>query len=804
MVTGDLAVATEWRNDAKVREPVVVIAFGEEERLGSFHRFTRVRDRDLYQTICKRAADELCPNEVLKDWWKVLAKAEVMRQTSVYRLAAYYLYLASRGRQLPQASREGLHLLGLLPSREFFEHASPAQLLRNYHANRRLIQRIEILSNADRDRLNRAVDSAAGGRRSVFHGTLGRILRYSHSGSEEDRGALWAEEVRDIFEAKKGPTEASHRTVAAELVAAEAILEDDEEEVESLGQQLREAIANFGENEGARVTVELTNRGGQATMHVPQPLVQLLQWCITGDIFGGVFQVTTADTLDRALEDLDHAEFQPFSLTGEKTFGTTLERVVNRNWMERAAQDHWERLVAARRTLAEDAVAIAVSPLVALCSSEKLLSAGHEYLEAYQDLMAVLRDRYEALAQNSPKGARSMCAHLLMLDTILFKTNGGVKAILSPLHPLHLWKFVRLVEQMREERRTLSDEFKKVLAEHAEKLPHFVTAVFVPEGLVSDQALVLPESCQIATLPCYQQDDPHFSGTEGQERLFRVLQKFVALYPHARACLRVCLVDPPGLPELLERLSQEIANGELMVDAAHVVIYRTLDRALNVGGDDDQLEAIAEVFADGEQQRFVLEIHPEKTTYTDVLTQLQQRHVHVFVAFDPSRSQVGQFTGRGGGFIHPLVLPKEFQYDPMEDQLVITPAATGDLFDLFYSMQNRLNNALTGSHFGISTALGPGFPTTGDILKRCAWVVIADKLMDTQPLKGGQVISYEQGMRRDLVVLSDSFTKFEREFGYYLRKVNLDPTEEALRELIVSSADLVAEGLLGLVRPDGG
>jgi predicted component of type VI protein secretion system len=46
-------------------------------------------------------------------------------------------------------------------------------------------------------------------------------------------------------------------------------------------------------------------------------------------------------------------------------------------------------------------------------------------------------------------------------------------------------------------------------------------------------------------------------------------------------------------------------------------------------------------------------------------------------------------------------------------------------------------------------------------------------------------------------------TKFERAFGYYLRKVNQDPPDDALRELIVSSAELVGEGLLGLIRPDG-
>jgi len=45
-------------------------------------------------------------------------------------------------------------------------------------------------------------------------------------------------------------------------------------------------------------------------------------------------------------------------------------------------------------------------------------------------------------------------------------------------------------------------------------------------------------------------------------------------------------------------------------------------------------------------------------------------------------------------------------------------------------------------------------------------MVIGDKLMDTQPLKGGQVISYEPGTRRDIVVLAESFTKFERAFDW--------------------------------------
>jgi hypothetical protein len=182
---------------------------------------------------------------------------------------------------------------------------------------------------------------------------------------------------------------------------------------------------------------------------------------------------------------------------------------------------------------------------------------------------------------------------------------------------------------------------------------------------------------------------------------------------------------------------------------------------------------------------------------------LRQAPVHVLAIFDPSRSEVGQFVSRETGFIHPLVLPKQFQYDPIEDQLVITPAATGDLFDLYYSLQNRLNNALTGSHFGVSSSLAAEFPPTGELLKCCTWLVLGDKLVESLPVKGGKVISFEPGVRRDIVVLTESLTKFEREFDYYLRKANLDPTEESLHELIGSSSELVGEGLLGLIRSDG-
>jgi hypothetical protein len=631
------------------------------------------------------------------------------------------------------------------------------------------------------------------------------VLKYNRSGSDDDRAALLAEDVRALFEAKKkaGKSKAG-RAIPIERAGVDAILEGDAEELAHLGEKLRETIKNFEENETPTVTLDLSNRTEQATAKIPPPLVRLLTRTVTAAHFGGKFLLPNADTLEAALDDIDNAEFSPSALEGDKSCQTLLRRVVDANLIEPEVFEFWQAFVKARAVLAEQAVPITISPMVALASDKKLLKAGGQYLEAYQDLMAAIRDRYESMAAQSAKGARHLCAQLLVLDTILFETSGGVRAMLSPLHPLHLWKHVRLAEQLRDERHTLTDEYKRVLGDSAEKLPHFVTALFVPEGLVSNHyPLVLPESQQIATLPCYQQESPHYAGVEGQDMLLRIFSKFLVLYPHAKKSLRICLVDPPDFAGLMEQLANQIINEDLPVQGMHLSVYRTLDRPVSLGSDDQQLEAIADVFSAENNPRFVLNIHQPKTNYLDILNDLRLDPVHILALFDPSRSQVGQFVSRDTGFIHPLVLPKEFQYYPIEDQLVITPAATGDLFDLYYSLQNRLNNSLTGSHFGISSSLGPGFPPTGDLLKHSTWLVLGDKLMDSLPIKGGHMISFEPGLRRDIIVLSESLTKFERALGYYLRKVNLDPTDEALRELIVSSAELVGEGLLGLIRPDG-
>ena len=122
-----------------------------------------------------------------------------------------------------------------------------------------------------------------------------------------------AEDVRAaLFEAKKKgrPNRKQGKQISIRAEAGvDAILDGDNEELEHLGEKLRETIKNFEENETPTVTLDLNTRGEQATTKIPPPLVRLLKRTVTPVIFGGRFSFPNADTFEAALDDLDNAVF---------------------------------------------------------------------------------------------------------------------------------------------------------------------------------------------------------------------------------------------------------------------------------------------------------------------------------------------------------------------------------------------------------------------------------------------------------------------------------------------------------------
>ena len=87
--------------------------------------------------------------------------------------------------------------------------------------------------------------------------------------------------------------------------------------------------------------------------------------------------------------------------------------------------------------------------------------------------------------------------------------------MLSPLHPLHLWKHVRLAEEVLENRTNLSESDKEFLEETVEEQPHVLTNLTVGGGrLVHDETYFI-QSAEEATLPVYTESNRAEPGDNG-------------------------------------------------------------------------------------------------------------------------------------------------------------------------------------------------------------------------------------------------------------------------------------------------
>lgn len=808
LITGSLSTAASWRNDSDALHPRIVIGCSDDEKLGTFHRYTPITDQLLFQIICARAIDDsgVCPNDVLRLWWRVLGSATISRVVSVQRLARYFLAISESGGDVPVASRDALYLLGLFRSELFFDGATHATLVRNFRTNQSLVERVESLSGRDRDRLSAAIDNATGAQLTARRQALEAVLRYHRSGTDADRAAIVYENVVDLFRSSNrgvGPARTG-RNVGAERAGAQAALAMDDDSLKELGSRMRDGIDTCVESEEGAATFEAVGSSGNVTVRVPIALLNLLDRAVTPTVFGGVFEAPAVATLELAIADAGACGFRAFEVSDPHGFQVLLDRAVIGKLIESDVRECWDRFVSLRGALCQHTHVLAVSPLLALLSDADLLQLGADYIAAYESLSAAIKDRFETVFHSSQMGARLLCVQLLLLDTIVMAVKGGTYALLSPLNPMHLWKYVRLASQVLADRQGLTENEKHILSESCEQLPNFLSALFIPEGLLgSGSALVMPESHQVGTLPCFQQECLQYAGSEGQDRLQVILEKFLVLYRHAKKTIRMVLIDPPDLPGFLESLAKSIADGQSDAEGIAIQVYRTLDRGVSLGTDEQQLETIAEVFGADNFPHCAIEITHDKLSYRDVIGRISGDPVHLIAVFDPSSQQVGRVSSTARGHLHPLVVPQAFIYDVMTDDFDTSPAPTGDLFHTYHRLQSYANNTMSDTHFSVSTSLGPGFPSFSEWLACCTWLFVADRSLRHLRKQGGSIIYFDAGSKRDVIVVSNSMTKFEREFVYHLTQANLAPTEEAVRELIASCSELIGDGLLGLIRSSG-
>ena len=684
-VTLDLHVATEWRNDRDRHPRIIALARGYNPSVHGLRFFSRASSGELAGILLGWAenASDFTATPKHRLLLETLRGAPGL--TSVRSLEGVAAFLADWSDASDGAidtPRDVLPALGLLADPQLFEADDLAKRLEH---NLRVGERVTIMSPGDirkrRQRTTRYRNAETAG---LVTGALDRLEAYRRGQSDagltlEDADRLVtlpadvpatpgpqtddpdvADDPDDNGDAPSEEDEPDLREMAVD-----ALLEGREEDLAAIGEALEEAWDEFGQNGDRLASNQSTSRGVAKLDESVDPKV--IDWvtafCDT-DRFGGLMEADVAD-LPQALAR--YAEFDPVFLNPEAVWrhngvSYSIEELLEA-WDEveavaeacpRPSAAMWREFIAARESLADRVRPLLIHPREWLDTHPETTACCARYLAVTTELYKAVQKNYRAVWDQSREWAQATLDAILTLDLVqvrIARPDGGVsaKAVMLPLHPLHLWRYQRLGEILRDLSHAgpMSESDRRVVIEELRRPEHFVSVIrtgATPESQGLNQLLPVANTiCGLATF-----DNLHnaVSSADGMETLVLALDHYVMLYPNHPRPLRLTLVNPPEPARLLERLTKFLndrRNNPKRLPALDVTIVAT-------AGHRDRL--IAASTLEGRAQDLVyekvsagrLDLRVERDTHESldrlVREVLSKRPQHLIAIFDESAISV--------------------------------------------------------------------------------------------------------------------------------------------------------------------
>ncbi len=422
-----------------------------------------------------------------------------------------------------------------------------------------------------------------------------------------------------------------------------------------------------------------------------------------------------------------------------------------------------------RAILVEQAALLTLAPLTTLVANPTLLEAARTMSRAYEDLLSHVRQFYPQL--DLAGGAAEISSALLAPDVVALPGPTQQAALLSPLHPLTLWKYA-----------TVADEL--LAGRGQELLPLLGRLDEIAEPL---RALVLPEinghpSAQLAYVRRigawvqYQQAGPVEVTTSGT--IVRdAARKLAILYPMVRQQLRLLVHHPDSLDKLKPALNELLKSDGADFEQVHLILtYRP--------GQEGRLSLslLDELITN----KLVIPERVEIANTEKLAEWLNRRPVHLLVLPGQRRLEP-LLVSKQATELHPLSLPHTLQFNQFKAEVNLLPRSQQrdpkgpeHPFGAYHEIASVVGR-LTHQEVSGSSQPRANSPDLPVVLPYAVFVVAGSPA--EPPKTGALPLARPTGSRGDLVVThyADRFTKGVEQM---LTNSNYQPRTEAIFKLL--------------------
>lgn len=833
-IASTIEAAVTWRNQASsYAGRILVFVPSEVDKLGSLHSLDTLTIRDMTLHLIDWACRSAARNAPQRKFWESLK--DVAATLPFNMLLDFTREVAAQPDNLNAIPIE-LWRLGLLEDPALLN--ADVNVIERLERNRELITAIGQLSDKSRKRMNQVLQHASHEHQRELRASAEQLRKFFATGSLVLLQSLGLDAVARLIEAGRSEPEPStpppfteedigalpppkpERTLrGAELTAAVAsrvVGGRDHDAVAAYVDLVRSQMNDGEEDNGDPIENETLQplTGGRSLTTNVKPQTRTLRaflatFCTT-DYWGGVLEAEQHSLRDVVQRFEQGNKADPFNpnvfIEDQKSMVSLLTNIAGQLNSQPSLRTTWDNLAAARGELVNYLDLLIAEPIALLYTDEHARQAMARYLDAYAELLHLLTTHRGDLNARFAGAYRAIVQGLLRLDIVFVATPGEKagnadlrwKAMLTPLHPLHLWRYRTILEKTGPH---LAEQEQRQLAEALPSLPHLLHFVAVKDARLGP--ITLPLAGVLEGMPIYENRTNRYLGSDGITFLGDLLRSWLAFAPYSQPHIRLALIDPPYLPDALREVKDFLRgrpDTQVVVDTYRTRPQNVLEHLAEMEF-EGQDSAVAELLLAGQVSLNLFECN----TLSEVVERLAARPVHITYSFDQSSYDLTKSNRHRHLVVSPLVITYEYTFDEAYKKGSIAPSSDADsgLFADYHTLVNQAIDLQEDQSFQVQIGSGADVGALNGLLRSesTRWLAVADRtLLGYAPLAAVPLVEQLQG-QREVAVWAHATSRSVSQFAVMLReRYNLLPDEDHLVRLMQQFGHIAAGGLFSAVR----
>ena len=788
---------------------VLIIKRAELEKISSLRWFPEISLEKVYTQSCDFVKKELKnTNSVIEALLQALRCKPVRTLLSFERVIDYLeLLLESAVDTLPDTVCKNFYKLGLLADKNIVSrNPDKDDFVTRIKRNHAIVERISNLEQAERQSITNYYS------RSSSNKAVPRlILNYYKTKNVELLKQMDLEDVEGCLKAVKErptpPRPQKNPVVKPTTLAAQLVFDETPEEIDDALSQIGQSLdERTNPNKSERVEIDIN---GTKLQVKAEPITEkVAEELTTDDDLGGVIRADV-DSPDEAIKDYEKYEFDPFKKSYLDAVRADLQRISALVSDGEQISHYLDKFLTARDAIVPYRKRLQDTPMLQVLSKHVEFE---EYIRAYERLLNAINEDFPKIWGVASSNAKAIINAVMSLDYVFVIGESKLHAMPTPLHPLYLWKYVELAKEILSSKGVsaiedgcLSEDDKAFIIRKAEDIPDPLSVMLLPVTVTEKTAAFLPLAGRIGLLPVYSNVPQVNQSESGIDTLKQAIIRYICLYPHAGAMLKVNFVDPPSVEVIVSMLKALNSDREFNINGIEVTIYRTKEVPGSwIEIDDGSLnEGMLGKFKGKRSLNFKLRIINKRLSYSQILQQNGPEQ-HLMVVFDPNEVKIETAQNSRHIHIHPLCVPKIYKYNPIDEEVEIRPASEGGIFTVYSSIIEKLNEHPSAfSHTSTFFRTPLKRATYDEMLKAADWLVILDqslKSWDISLRAASEKLFYRENDYRSVGIYSANCNKFILGYDTLVKQLgNFIPQNSGIKEVIEAVRSINDDGLLSIV-----